>query len=120
MIRAEPIKIKIPPRKNQTLGVILNKIILNRTTKNGYAISMTDADEAPICLMAEKIKKLAKVAKSKDSKIKAKFCWPEPSNVFTPSRLKKTSGKTMTAVTIEFIKSRAIGETFVRIFWSIV
>jgi len=50
---------------------------LNSETKNGYAISKTEASDAPSILIAEKIKKFASTARTTEMKIKPRFHVPE-------------------------------------------
>ncbi len=89
-------------------------------TKNGYAISKIDAVDAPSILIPEKIKKFANVAKTTAIKIKPRLNFPELSSIFTDCPSNKSIGRVIMAISIELINNKANGETFVKIFWSIV
>lgn len=70
------------PKINQPLILCPYNKTKNKTTKNGYAISKIDAVDAPIILIAEKMKKLAAVATAFERKINPRFTLPGLNNVF--------------------------------------
>ena len=99
-------------------GVERKNMKVKRTTKNGYAISKNEAVEAPRILMAERIKKLAPIARTMESIMSGQLFFPEFNKVFIELS-KNTNGNIIIAVNIEFINNRASGERLVSIFWSI-
>ena len=94
-------------------------IKLNNTTKNGYAISIIEAADAPKLLMPEKIKKFANVAKSAEIRINDKVVFPEPNKDFKELLLKNIKGNVINVAKNEVPNKRIIGEMPERIFWSI-
>src|SRR3989338_3500939 len=100
MIIKEPTNIKTEPSRKYKFKLVLKIKKLKSITKNGYAISKIDAVDAPSILIPEKIKKLANVAKTTETK----------NNI----------GKVIIAMSTESIKSKDNGETLSNIFWSIV
>ena len=78
-------KISKPPIKNERLGTARNKKILKSTTKNGQAISIIEAYDAPIFFIAEKIRKFASNANKIDTTMRIMFDFPEESKVLTES-----------------------------------
>lgn len=71
----------MPPMKNGRVGATRKKIMLKSTTKNGYAISIIEAEDAPMLLIAVKIKKLATAAKITDSTISASILLDEKTDL---------------------------------------
>lgn len=91
---------------------------LNKTTKNGYAISIMEASDAFRFLILEKIRKFAKVAKTPETIISSRTVFPELITFFKCSPLEITKGKVITAAKSELINKRVMGEILERIFWS--
>jgi len=71
------------PNKKYQLKLVLKIKKLKNMTKNGYAISKTEAVGAPSILIPEKIKKFARVAKTTEVIIRIKLTFPELNNVLT-------------------------------------
>ena len=120
MIIKEPTNIKTEPSRKYKFKLVLKIKKLKSITKNGYAISKIDAVDAPSILIPEKIKKLANVAKTTETKISPRLSFPEPSKTFIDCESKNNIGKVIIAMSTESIKSKDNGETLSNIFWSIV
>ncbi len=92
-------------------GEALKIIKLNSTTKKGYEISIIEAVEAPKLSILEKIKKLAKVAKTRERTMSHKFDPPIVKTSFTDSLLMNKKGSIIMAMIIESITRRVNGDT---------
>ena len=64
IIMAAPPNMSTAPNKKYKLGFDWKATYVNMTTKNGYAISNTDAVDAPRILTAEKMKKFAAIVRA--------------------------------------------------------
>ena len=109
-----------PPIMTGKLGTVRKIMKEKMTTQSGYAISMIEAGAAPTNLIAEKIKKLARVARMMDMKMSPRFDLPEVTRALIDPPSKKMNGNMMRAVTTELIKSNVIGDVSIKIFWSSV
>jgi len=88
---------------------------VNNTTKNGYAISMIDAFEAPRLLIPENIRKFASAAKMTERMINVIFAEPECITAFIDPLLKNINGNITIIVINELINNSVIGEIPIRI-----
>jgi len=99
-------------------GVERKMMKLKSTTKNGYAISMMDAVEAPNIFMPEKMRKLASAAKTTEATMSQRMVPREEKMVFIDPPSKNKKGNTSIAVNSELIKRYASGDEPESIFWS--